>query len=130
MDTIEILMKKLPIEIINIILSFRPSHPVAKIMTPFINSYNPFVDRWTYYWEDLDYDFRHFIQVSRMALFMKTVECDEVQYHFTKKWAKIIKKDPSATHHSHPSTLKDYVLFLCSKKSSRGFELVDGSIKL
>ena len=130
METIEILMKKLPIEIINIILSFRPSHPVAKIMTPFINAYNPFVDRYARYWEDLDCDFRHFTQVSRMALFMKTVDCEEVQYHFTKKWAKIIKKDPSATHHSHPSTLKDYVLFLCSKKSSRGFELVDGSIKL
>ena len=76
MDTIEILMKKLPIEIINIIFSFRPSHPVAKIMTPFINAYYPFVDRYARYWEDLDNDFRHFIQVSRMALFMKTVECD------------------------------------------------------
>ena len=116
METIEILLrKKLPIEIINMILSFRERHPVAKIISPFINAYKPFVDRWTYYWEDLDYDFRHFIQVSRMALFMKTVECEEVQYHFTKKWAKIVKKDPHATHHSQPSDLKDYVLRICAQ---------------
>ena len=116
METIEILLeKKLPIEIINMILSFRETHHVAKIMLPFIDAYKPFVDRWTYYWEDLDNDFRHFIQVSRMALFMKTVECDEVQYHFTKKWAKIVEKEPYATYHSHPSNLKDFILRICAE---------------
>ena len=114
MDTIEILLKKLPIEVINIILSFRPRHPVATIMTPFINAYKPFVDRWIYFWEDLDYDFRHFTQVFRMAMFMESVKCDEVQYHFIKKWTKIVEKCPYATHHSSPSSLKDYVLRLCS----------------
>ena len=108
-------MKKLPIEIINIILSFRPSHPVAKIMTPFINAYIPFVDRYARYWEDLDYDFRHFTQVSRMKLFMKSVECEDVQYHFTKKWAKIVEKEPYATYHSHPSNLKDFILRICAE---------------
>ena len=116
METIEILLrKKLPIEIINMILSFRERHPVAKIISPFINAYKPFVDRWTYYWEDLDYDFRHFSEVLRMALFMQSVKCDVVQKHFTKKWEKIKSECPFATHHHTPTAVREYALRLCAE---------------
>ena len=115
METIEILFeKKLPIEIINMILSFRERHPVAKIVLPFIPAYKLFVDKFPRYWEDTNYDFRHFSQVYRIAIFMQSVKCDTVQKHFTKKWEKIKNECPFATHHYTPSSVREYVNRICA----------------
>ena len=94
---IEILLgKNLPIEIVNMILSFRERHPVAKIMLPFINAYKPFVDGWRFAWVDVDYDydFRHFLSISTNFNFIGSVKCEEVQKHFKKKLEKFKKKHP------------------------------------
>ena len=94
MDTIEILLKKLPIEIINIILSFRPRHPVATIITPFIKAYKPYIDKYYWLYVDLNLDYRYFNEIVRYYDFMATVECKIFQSYFITKLEKACKKYP------------------------------------
>jgi hypothetical protein len=100
MDTIEILMKKLPIEIINIILSFRPRHPTAEVMKPFMNAYITYVNDYDYLYVDLNHDFRYFSEIVRQYDFMARVECKKFQSHFITKLEKGYKKYPFSTINS------------------------------
>ena len=97
MDNIEKLMQKLPLEIINKILSFRPRHPVATTMMPFMNAYRTYVDMYDYLYIDLNYDFRYFTEIVRQYDFMATVECKKFQSYFITKLEKAYKKYPFST---------------------------------
>ena len=90
-------MKTLPIELINKILIFRPRHPVATVIMPFINAYRKYVDIYDLSFIDVDYDFRFFTKIVIQYDFMASVECKEFQSHFNKKYERVMKKFPFST---------------------------------